>query len=72
MVWRKILVYAIKAAVASGLTDKVLAWLKARLVKHVSNLEARVNADLDAVESIAGAVEVSACDCPSCRMEDAE
>jgi alcohol dehydrogenase class IV len=70
--WRKILVFAIKAAVASGLTDKVLAWLKARLVKHVSNLEARVNADLDAVEAVAGAVEVSACDCPACQPENAE
>ena len=67
MVWRKILVYAIKGAVASGLTDKVLAWLKARLAKHLSNLEKRINADLDTVEAVAGEIEISVCDCPSCQ-----
>lgn len=56
--WRKILVYAIKAAVASGLPQKGLEWLKGKLAKHVVKLEQKVNADLDEVERVAGPVVV--------------
>ncbi len=54
--WRKILVWAIKAAAASGLKDKAVEWLKDKLAKHVLKLQDKVNADLDAVEAAAGPV----------------
>lgn len=56
--WRKILLYAIKAAVASGLGEKAIEWLKGKVAKHVMRLEKRVNSDLDAIEKAAGPIEV--------------
>lgn len=54
--WRTILVYALKAAVASGLPHKGVVWLKSKLRAHLLNLERRINRDLDDVEKVAGEV----------------
>jgi hypothetical protein len=56
--WRSILVYAIRAAVASGLVDKakgkVVGWLKRKLAKSVVKLEDKVNAQLEDLEKKTG------------------
>ncbi len=52
--WRTVLVYGIRLAVASGVGKSVVGWLRAKLQKHVENLEARVNRDLDWLEDKTG------------------
>ena len=58
--WRTVLVYAIRAAVGSGLVDKakgaVVGWLKRKLARSVTKLEARVNAQLEDLERKTGVV----------------
>ena len=56
--FRTLLVYAIRAAVASGLVDKakgkVVGWLKRKLAKSVAKLEERVNTQLAVLEEKTG------------------
>lgn len=64
--WRTILVWAIKAAVAAKLPEKILARLKAALVQHFVNLEARVSKHIDEVEARVGPLSPVSCDCEAC------
>lgn len=74
--FRTLLVYAIRAAVASGLVDKakgkVVGWLKRKLSKSVSKLETKVNKQLDVLEEKTGVTIEVEDEPPAGEQEDDE